>query len=253
LGLRPRFFSIPSALAERRRSPAQFARKLRPPTTAEHAPIFASSRSQSQAPRRTRHTPASFDKRLLNSCGGSRWRHHRGNFPARKSRSPPQRFTIFARRRENVSHMRRSRTRPGRGLRRAGPSSISLRNSSIHRSRAIARCAGEPYEMRWKLPQQCEHIGRPSLSLRRRTRLSHRGHRKKLQDPPFGKRRCASLTSRLSSITPKPIQTLVILAVILPSARSSETLGETGRVSSNNLCVTMARWYHRRQKGNSEP
>jgi hypothetical protein len=41
--------------------------------------------------------------------------------------------------------------------------------------------------------------------------------------------------------------------VILPSARSSETLGETGRVSSNNLCVTMARWYHRRQKGNSEP
>ena len=97
-----------------------------------------------------------------------------------------------------------SRTRPGRGLRRAGPSSISLRNSSIRRSRAIERCAGEPYEMRWKLPQQYEHIGRPSLSLRRRTRLSHRGHRKKLQEPPFGKRRCASRTSRLSSIAPKP-------------------------------------------------
>jgi hypothetical protein len=57
--------------------------------------------------------------------------------------------------------------------------------------------------MRWKLPQQYEHIGRPSLSLRWRTRLLHRGQRKKLQEPPFGKRRCASLTSRLSSIAPK--------------------------------------------------
>jgi hypothetical protein len=28
-------------------------------------------------------------------------------------------------------------------------------------------------------------------------------------------------------------------AVILPSARSRETLGETGRDSSNNLCVAM--------------
>ena len=59
--------------------------------------------------------------------------------------------------------------------------------------------------MRWKLPQHREHIGRPSLSLRRRTRLSHRGHRKKLQQPPLGKRRCSSCTSRLSSIAPKPI------------------------------------------------
>jgi hypothetical protein len=142
---------------------------------------------------------------LLNGRGGNRWRHHRGNFPARKSRSTSQRFTIFARRSENVSHKRRSRTRPGRGLRRAGPSSISLRNSSILRSRAIARCAGEPYEMRWKLPQQYEHIGRPSLSLRRRTRLLQTGQRKKLQEPPLGKRRCSSRTSRLSSIAPKPI------------------------------------------------
>ena len=87
--------------------------------------------------------------------------------------------------------------------------------------------------MRWKLPQQYEHIGRPSLSRRRRTRLSHRGHRKKLQEPPFGKRRCSS------SIAPKPIQTLVISAVIAPSARSRETLGETGRLFSNNLCVAI--------------
>src|ERR1700722_17056229 len=94
--------------------------------------------------------------------------------------------------------------------------------------------------MRWKLPEQYEHIGRPSLSLRRRTRLSHRGHRKKLHEPPFGKRRCASLISRLSSIAPKPIQTLVISAVILASARSRETAGANGRVSSNNLCVTIS-------------
>ena len=94
--------------------------------------------------------------------------------------------------------------------------------------------------MRWKLPQQYEHIGRPSLSLRRRTRLSHRRHRKKLQEPPLGKRRCSSRTSRLSSIAPKPIQTLVISAVIVPSARSRETLAETGSVSGNNLCVTIS-------------
>src|ERR1700722_1280330 len=93
--------------------------------------------------------------------------------------------------------------------------------------------------MRWKLPEQYEHIGRPSLSLRRRTRLSHRGHRKKLHEPPFGKRRWASLISRFSSIAPKPIQTLVISAVILPSARRGETLGETGRDSSNNLCMAI--------------
>ena len=157
-------------------------------------------------PRRTRHTPARIDQRLLDGRYGNRWRHHRGNFPARKSRSTSHRFTIFARRSENVSHMRRSRTRPGRGLRRAGPSSISLRNSSIRRSRAVARCAGEPYEMRWKLPQQYEHIGRPSLSLRRRTRLLHRGHRKKLQDPPFGKRRCSSghLTLKLDCAKADP-------------------------------------------------
>src|SRR6202046_5105587 len=98
--------------------------------------------------------------------------------------------------------------------------------------------------MRWKLPQQYEHIARPSLSLRRRTRLSHRGHRKKLQEPPLGKRRCSSRTSRLSSIAPKPIQTLVMSAVILPSARSRETLGETGRDSSNNLCVAIRLQYH---------
>src|SRR6202042_460459 len=161
------------------------------------------------------------------------------------SRSTSQRFTIFARRSENVSHLRRSRTRPGGGLRRAGPSSISLRNSSIRRSRAIVRCSGEPYEMRRKLPQQYEHIGRPSLSLRRRTRLSHRGQRKKLQEPPLGKCRWASLTSRLSSIVPKPIQTLVMSAVILPSARSRETLGEAGRDSSNNLCEVIRLQYHR--------
>ena len=147
--------------------------------------------------------------------------------------------------------MRRSKTRPGRGLRRAGPPSISLRNFSIRRSRAVARCSGEPYEMRWKLPQQYEHIGRPSLSRRRRTRLSHRGHRKKLQEPPFGKRRCASLTSRLSSITPKPIQTLVMPAVILPSARSRETLDETGRLSSSNLCVAIDYISPLKQTGNS--
>ena len=103
--------------------------------------------------------------------------------------------------------------------------------------------------MRWKLPQQYEHIGRPSLSLRRRTRLSHRGHRKKLQEPPFGKRRCASRTSRLSSIAPKPIQTLVMSAVILPSALSRETLGETGRHSSNNLCVMTLTISRRRREG----
>src|ERR1700729_535480 len=99
--------------------------------------------------------------------------------------------------------------------------------------------------MRWKLPQQYEHIGRPSLSLRRRTRHSHRGHRKKLQEPPFGKRRCASLTSRLSSIAPKPIQTLVMSAVILPSARRRETLSDAGMDSSNNLCVAIRLQYHR--------
>ena len=99
--------------------------------------------------------------------------------------------------------------------------------------------------MRWKLPQQYEHIGRPSLSLRRRTRLSHRGQRKKLQEPPFGKRLCASRTSRLSSIAPKPIQTLVMSAVILPSALSRETLAETGRLSSNNLCAVITSRYHR--------
>jgi hypothetical protein len=43
----------------------------------------------------------------------------------------------------------------------------------------------------------------------------------------------------LSSIAPKPIQTLVMSAVILPSALSRETLAETGRLSSNNLCVAM--------------
>jgi hypothetical protein len=99
--------------------------------------------------------------------------------------------------------------------------------------------------MRWKLPQQYEHIGRPSLSLRWRTRLSQRGQRKKLQEPPFGKRRWASLTSRLSSTAPKPIHTLVMSAVILPSARSRETLSDDGRVSSNNLCVAIPLQYHR--------
>src|ERR1700729_1902545 len=94
--------------------------------------------------------------------------------------------------------------------------------------------------MRWKLPQQYEHIGRPSLNRRRPPRLSHLGHRKKLQEPPFGKRRCSSRTSRLSSIAPKPIHTLVMSAVILPSARSRETLAETGRDSSNNLCLTIS-------------
>src|ERR1700675_4917334 len=34
-------------------------------------------------------------------------------------------------------------------------------------------------------------------------------------------------------------------AVILPSARSRETLGETGRDSSNNLCVAIRLQYHR--------
>src|ERR1700722_1874457 len=91
--------------------------------------------------------------------------------------------------------------------------------------------------MRWKLPQQYEHIGRPSLSLRRRTRLSHRGHRKKLQDPPFGKRRCSSRTSRLSSIAPKPIHTLVISTVISPLGRSRETLCGTGSLSNNTSCA----------------
>jgi hypothetical protein len=99
--------------------------------------------------------------------------------------------------------------------------------------------------MRWKLPQQYAHIGRPSLSLRRRTRLSHRGQRKKLQEPPLGKHRCATRTSRSSSIAPKPIQTLVISAVISPSARRRETLGETGRDSSNNLCAVITSRYHR--------
>jgi UDP-N-acetylmuramate-alanine ligase len=83
------------------------------------------------------------------------------------------------------------------------------------------------------------------LSLRRRTRLSHRGHRKKLQEPPLGKRRCSSRTSRLSSIAPKPIQTLVMSAVILPSARSRETFSEAGRLSSNNLCAAITSRYHR--------
>jgi hypothetical protein len=103
--------------------------------------------------------------------------------------------------------------------------------------------------MRWKLPQQYEHIGRPSLSLRRRTRLSHRGHRKKLQEPPFGKRQWASRTSRLSSIAPKPIHTLVMSAVILPSALSRETLAETGRLSSNNLCVMTLTIPRRQRQG----
>ena len=105
--------------------------------------------------------------------------------------------------------------------------------------------------MRWKLPQQYEHIGRPSLSLRRRTRLSHRGHRKKLQDPPFGKHRCASRTSRLSSIAPKPSQTLVVSTVTLPSARRRETFGEAGRDSSNNLCVMTLRYHAVNERGNN--
>jgi hypothetical protein len=47
-------------------------------------------------------------------------------------------------------------------------------------------------------------------------------------------------------MAPKPIQTLVISAVILPSARSRETLGETGRLSSNNLCAPIV-------QGTTEP
>jgi hypothetical protein len=54
--------------------------------------------------------------------------------------------------------------------------------SSCDGARGPKALVGEPYEMRWKFPQQYAHMGRPSLSLRRRTRLSHRGHRKKLQD-----------------------------------------------------------------------
>jgi hypothetical protein len=97
-----------------------------------------------QLPRGARHAPASVHKRLLDGLGGNCWRHHRGNFPARKSLKTSRRSTIFARRSAIVSHNRLSMTRPGRGLRRAGPSSISLRNSSIRRSHAVARCSGEP-------------------------------------------------------------------------------------------------------------
>src|ERR1700729_3820580 len=108
--------------------------------------------------------------------------------------------------------------------------------------------------MRWKLPQQYEHIGRPSLNRRRPPRLSHRGHRKKLQEPPFGKRRCASRTSRLSSIASKPIQTLVMSAVIAPSPQSRDTLGEDGSLSSNNLCAAITpRLPPSRRAGNSVP